>query len=383
MSLAAKPKIDLVESESLRTKKSAKEETAIHTLPAVPLRGMVSFPFMMLPLFIGREKSVRALEAAAEKDKMLLLVSQRDEANEEPGTADVFEFGTLAEVVQIMKMPDGNVRVVVEGRTRARVLEWVGDEPHMVARIETIEEDATPKSTEVQALARRLKGEFETAVNLSKSIPPEALQTAQSQDKLGPLADLVVSYLEIPVAERQAALENLDPIARAREVAGLLQQELQVLELDKELDAQVREGVGESQREYFLRERLKAIQDKLGDRDSSFKEADQLRERVASVAMTEEARERALSEIDRLEKMPSIAPGSFRDSHLRRTDVRPAVGQAHRRQSRYRAGAGSFRRRPLGAGKNKRPHHRVPRRAQAEPRLQRPDSVFCRAAGRG
>jgi ATP-dependent Lon protease len=145
-------------------------------------------------------------------------------------------------------------------------------------------------------------------VNLSKSIPPEALQTAQSQEKLGPLADLVVSYLEIPVAERQAALENLDPIARAREVAGLLQQELQVLELDKELDAQVREGVGESQREYFLRERLKAIQDKLGDRDSSFKEADQLRERVASVAMTEEARERALSEIDRLEKMPSIAP---------------------------------------------------------------------------
>ncbi len=277
-------------------------------MPAVPLRGMVSFPFMMLPLFIGREKSVRALEAAAEKDKMLLLVSQRDEANEEPGTADVFEFGTLAEVVQIMKMPDGNVRVVVEGRTRARVLEWVGDEPHMVAKIETIEEETTPKTTEVQALARRLKGEFETAVNLSKSIPPEALQTAQSQEKLGPLADLVVSYLEIPVAERQAALENLDPIARARDVAGLLQQELQVLELDKELDAQVREGVGESQREYFLRERLKAIQDKLGDRDSSFKEADQLRERVASVAMTDEARERALSEIDRLEKMPSIAP---------------------------------------------------------------------------
>lgn len=272
------------------------------------MRGMVGFPFMVLPLFVGRDKSVNALEAANDGDKSILLISQRDEAIEDPATTDLYEFGTLGEIAQMLKMPDGNVRVVIEGRRRVRITQWLQDDPYFAASVEDVQEEATPKNATVQALLRRLKTDFETAVNLSKNIPPEALQNAQTQDSIGAVADLVVSYLEVPVEERQASLELLDPEARARKVAGLLAGELEVLEIDKELDSVVREGMNENQREYFLRERMKAIQEKLGDRDNSFKEADQLRARVAEAAMSDEAKEKAMSEIDRMEKMPSIAP---------------------------------------------------------------------------
>jgi ATP-dependent Lon protease len=295
-------------SRKVSPKTSSKKKPQPLIVPAVPMRGMVSFPFMVLPLFIGRDKSVRALEAASETDKHLLLISQRDESVEEPQGSDLYDFGTLAEVMQILKMPDGNVRVVVEGRRRVRVAEYLQEEPYFTARVEPVEELVAEQSPAVEALVRRLKTDFESAVNLSKSIPPEALQNAQGMDEPGPIADLVVSYLEIALGERQAVLETLDPTERARKASELLQHELQVLELDKELDVQVREGVGESQREYFLRERLKAIQEKLGDRDSSFKEADNLRTRIAEANMTDEASEKALSEVDRMEKMPSIAP---------------------------------------------------------------------------
>jgi len=279
------------------------------TLPVVPTRGMVTFPFMVLPLFVGRDKSINALEAAFAGDKNILLVSQRDENIEEPVAADLFEFGTLCEIVQMMKMPDGNVRVVVEGRSRVRVIEYSKEDPHFVAQAEIVVEEKIESSPESEAITRRLRQDFETAVGLSRNIPPEAAQGAQTHDTPGALADLVISYLEVAVAERQTALENLHPIERARQVAALLTHELQVLELDKELDTQVREGVGESQREYFLRERLRAIQDKLGaGGDSSFKEADQLREKIQAAQMPEEAQTKAMSEVDRLEKMPPVAP---------------------------------------------------------------------------
>ncbi len=294
------------------TKRSSDEtpmETSHLTIPVVPTRGMVAFPFMVLPLFVGREKSIKALEAAFAGDKTILLVSQRDEDLEEPVASDLFTFGTLCEIVQMMKMPDNNVRVVVEGRSRARVIEYSSDDPFFIAQAETVAEETVEPSPESEALTRRLKADFETAVGLSRTIPPEAAQGAQSHDTPGALADLVVSYLEVSVQERQNALENLSPIERARHVTSLLSHELQVLELDKELDSQVREGVGDHQREYFLRERLRAIQDKLGSGgDSSFKEADQLREKIEAAQMPEEAKTKALSEVERLEKMPSVAP---------------------------------------------------------------------------
>ena len=287
-------------------KKSAPETSPI--VPVIPMRGMVAFPFMVLPLFIGREKSVAALEAADE-DKLVLLVSQRDEETEEPETKDLFEIGVAAQVVQMLKLPDGNVRLVVEGRGRARVRQWTQQEPYFAAHIEALDDREAVAGTETTALVRRLKTDFTSAVEMSKTIPPEAGQNAAESEDLGALADLVASYLDVPVPQRQEVLELLDQSERARRVVQLLQEELQVLELDKELDVQVRDGVGDSQREYFLRERLKAIQDRLSSSgDSTFKDANDLRARIDAADMSDEAREKAISEVERMERMPPIAP---------------------------------------------------------------------------
>jgi len=285
-----------------------KGSTQSQTVPVVPLRGMVAFPSMVLPLFIGRDKSIAALEAASDGDKMLLLVAQRDESVEEPEAEDLFNYGIIAEAVQLLKMPDGNVRVVVEGRQRVKIDNYGQADPFLSASVQVVREKAAPATAEAEALLRRLKASFEQVVNLSKRIPPEALQNAQQTDKLGPLTDLVVSFLEVPVEDRQKALETSLPIERAKLVADLLTRELQILEIDQEIDSQVRDGMNESQREYFLRERLRAIQERLGERDPSLKEGDQLRQRVEAAEMTEEAKEKALTEVERLEKMPPIAP---------------------------------------------------------------------------
>ena len=220
------------------------------SIPVLPLRGIVAFPGMMLPLFVGREKSVAALQLATEakeNSQLIFLVAQRDENIEEPETKDLYSFGVLAEVMQMLKMPDGNVRAVIECRGRALSREYSESENTMWAQVEAVKEKRIASSGKngnaAEALLRRLKTDFETAVNLSKRIPPEVLQSAQSTEKLGDLADLVVSYLEIPVEDRQRALEILSPLERAQLCVELLARELQVLELDKEIDLQVREGM--------------------------------------------------------------------------------------------------------------------------------------------
>lgn len=284
-------------------------------IPVLPLRGIVAFPGMMLPLFVGREKSVNALQIATESREnaqMIFLVAQRDENIEDPTVDDLYEFGVIGEVMQILKMPDGNVRAVIECRGRAQATQFIEEETTLVAKVKNVREkrvtasDKNAKTTE--ALSRRLKADFEQAVNLSKRIPPEVLQSAQGLETLSELADLVISYLEISVEDRQGALEVLSPLERAQLGVELLARELEVLELDKEIDLQVREGMNDNQREYFLRERMKAIQEKLGGGDSTVREADELRQKVEAAQMSEEAKEKALSEIARMEKMPPIAP---------------------------------------------------------------------------
>lgn len=283
-------------------------------LPVIPLRGMVAFPSMVLPLFIGREQSINAVESSAEGDKLLFLVAQREEENEDPAPEELYEIGIVAEIMQWVKLPDGNLRVVVEGRARAAATSYESGE-FLAAHVEPIEEIEAPESPQTEALMRRLRDEFESAMNLSKRIPPEAMSNISDADNLGALADLVVSYLETSVEDRQNVLQESDPVRRARAVLELLHRELQVLEIDREIEAQVKEGVGENQREYFLRERLRTIQDKLSEADPNYKEGEGLRERVEAANMPAEAKEKALYELDRLERMPPIAPevGSIRN----------------------------------------------------------------------
>ncbi len=276
-------------------------------LPVIPLRGMVAFPSMVLPLFIGRESSIKAIEAAADDDKLLFLVAQLDEENEDPQPDELYEIGIVAEIMQWVKLPDGNLRVIVEGRARA-VVKRYEDGSYLAAHVEPVKEIEAPETPQTEALMRRLRDEFESAVNLSKRIPPEAMQNISEAENIGALADLVVSYLETSVEDRQNVLQEIEMARRAQTVLELLHRELQVLEIDREIEAQVKEGVGENQREYFLRERLRTIQDKLSETDPNYKEGEGLRERVEAANMPEEAKEKALYELDRLERMPPIAP---------------------------------------------------------------------------
>lgn len=282
--------------------------------PVVPLRGMVAFPAMVLPLFIGRAATIEAVTAAEGEAKLVFLVAQRDEETEEPSAEDLYEVGVVGEIMQSLKLPDGNLRVVVEGRGRARALKFSQDEAHLMAQVVPFEEGEAPEGPETEALLRHLRDEFENAVNLSKKIPPEAMSGAGEQETVGALADLVASFLELSVSERQSVLENADPIARSREVLGLLSRELHIMELDREIEAQVKEGIGDNQREYFLRERLRTIQQKLGETDPTFRDAEGMRAKVEEANMPAEAKEKALYELDRLERMPPVAPevGSIR-----------------------------------------------------------------------
>ncbi len=293
-----------------KTKRAPRRRTSqpkIPALPVIPLRGMVAFPSMVLPLFIGRESSINAIETSANGDKMLFLVTQRDEENEDPKPEDLYETGIVAEIMQWVKLPDGNLRVIVEGRARAVAQKYTeGD--YLAATVEPVEEATAPDSAQSEALSRRLRDDFESALNLSKRIPPEAMSNISDADNIGALADLVVSYLETSAEDRQNVLEQRDVLQRAQTVVELLHRELQVLEIDREIEAQVKEGVGDNQREYFLRERLRTIQDKLSETDPNYKEGEGLRERVEAAGMPAEANEKALYELERLERMPPIAP---------------------------------------------------------------------------
>ena len=283
--------------------------------PVVPLRGMVAFPAMVLPLFIGRPATIDAISSAEQEERLVFLVAQRDEDIEEPTPEDLHSVGIVGEIMQSLTLPDGNLRVVIEGRGRARALDFVEGGNHLVARVVPFEESDAPDEPETEALLRHLRDEFENAVNLSKKIPPEAMSSAGDQEDIGGLSDLIASFLELSVEERQMILECADPMERAREVMAMLSRELHILELDREIEAQVKEGIGDNQREYFLRERLRTIQQKLGETDPTFRDAEGLRERVELAGMPEEAKEKALYELDRLERMPPVAPevGSIRN----------------------------------------------------------------------
>jgi len=290
--------------------KSSSSSSSVSHLPVIPLRGIVPFPGMMLPLLVGRDSTLAALEEAQRSDeRMVVMVAQRDEEVEDPTPDQLYNYGVLAEIVQYMKLPDGSVRVMAECARRCDIKGFSSTVPGHIKSTFTVIAEPEPRLDESsEALMRYLKSHFEEVVQLSNKIPPEVLHGVQKEEYPGPAADFIASYLDVAVEDRQKILEALDPLSRAMQVAELLTRELQMLEIDKEIDDEVREGMNGNQREYFLRERLKAIQDKLGEQDSSFKEADELRRKAKDAGMSEEALQKALSEIGRLEKMPPIAP---------------------------------------------------------------------------
>ncbi len=274
------------------------------SLPVLPLRDIVIYPFMIVPLFVSREKSIRAVDEALGENRMILLVSQRDLDKEEPAGDDLYKVGTVAVIMRMLKLPDGRTRILVQGLTRANIeaVEEAGG--FLRARLAVVQEPPAPeRSLEVEALVRNVRGSMERASNLGKNISPEVMAIVTSLDEPGRLADLAASNLELKVEDAQSVLDIADTTVRLRRVNELLNKEIEVLTVQQEINTQARADIDRSQREFFLRQQLKAIQSELGEGNELAEEIAQFREKIETVQMPKPAEEEALRQLKKLERM--------------------------------------------------------------------------------
>lgn len=295
------------ELDSFPTEVLLSQGTEAEDLPLLPVRDTVLFPHVAVPLFVGRDRSMKAVEAAMAGAQRLAVFAQKDAEVQFPGIDDLYECGTEALIGRVWRMPDQTTSVAVQGRRRLRLLKLVQAEPYLVARVLPVVESIEP-SISAEALMRAVLTLFEKVVRLSRSIPDDAFVMAMNANHPSWLADLVASNLDIDVAKQQELLETVDPLARLEKVSVFLAKELDVLELESRIYSQVQQSVDKSQREYFLREQMRAIQSELEESDPLTQEIAELQLRIAESQMPEEVRERADKELSRLASMPSIAP---------------------------------------------------------------------------
>jgi ATP-dependent Lon protease len=274
--------------------------------PVLPLRDIVVFPHMIVPLFVGREKSVRALEDVMKDDKQILLVAQRNASQDDPTTADIFSVGTVGTVLQLLKLPDGTVKVLVEGTQRARIVRFTENEAFFQCVAEVIpEEDGEVK--EIEALSRSVVSQFEQYIKLNRKIPPEVLVSINQIDSPGKLADTVASHLSLKIPEKQELLEAPTVAARLERIYAFMEGEIGVLQVEKRIRSRVKRQMEKTQREYYLNEQLKAIQKELGEIEEGRDEASELEERIKKTKLSKEAREKALAELKKLRTMSPMS----------------------------------------------------------------------------
>ena len=273
-------------------------------LPVLPLRDIVIYPFMIVPLFVSRDTSIRAIDEALSRDRMIMLVSQKDVDMEEPAQEDLYKVGTVAVIMRMLKLPDGRIRILIQGLSRARVDSINNKKDHIKAKLTPISEPLTPpNSLEVEALVRNVRGAMERAANLGKNISPEVLAIIANLEDAGRLADLSASNLELKVEDAQSVLDIFDPVSRLRRINELLSKELDVLTVQQEINTQARADIDRSQRDYFLRQQLKAIQSELGEGNELYEEVEQYRDKILKGKLPEQAEEEALRQLKRLERM--------------------------------------------------------------------------------
>ncbi|MDT4897424.1 MAG: ATP-dependent Lon protease [Acidobacteriota bacterium] len=273
-------------------------------LPVLPLRDIVIYPFMIVPLFVSREKSIRAVDEALGENRMILLASQKDLDKEEPAGEDLFQIGTVAVIMRMLKLPDGRIRILVQGLARARIESVEAGGEYLRAHLQVIQEIAAPeRSLEVEALIRNVRASMEKAANLGKNISPEVMAIIANLDDAGRLADLSASNLELKVEDAQSVLDIADTTARLRRVNELLNKEIEVLTVQQEINTQARADIDRSQREFYLRQQLKAIQSELGEGNELAEEIAQLREKIDAAKMPKIAEEEALRQLKKLERM--------------------------------------------------------------------------------
>ncbi len=274
-------------------------------LPLLPLRDVVVFPHMVIPLFVGRPKSIKALETAMESGKSILLVAQKTAAQDDPTPEDLYDTGSVATVLQMLKLPDGTVKVLVEGNQRARVLEVTDAETHLSARAEILPAEGE-ELVEVEAMRRALLTQFDQYVKLNKKIPPEILTSLSGIDEGGRLADTIVAHLPLKLEQKQEVLEMIGVNKRLEHLLGLLEGELDILQVEKRIRGRVKRQMEKSQREYYLNEQVKAIQKELGDIEEGA-ELEELESRVKQAGMSKEAEAKAMGELKKLRMMSPMS----------------------------------------------------------------------------
>jgi len=273
-------------------------------LPVLPLRDIVIYPFMIVPLFVSRDRSIRAVEQSLSENRMILLVSQKDVNKEEPKQDDLYEVGTVAIIMRMLKLPDGRIRILIQGLSRCRVDSVNPSGDYIKANVTPISEPLAPEnSLEVEALVRNVRGSMERAASLGKNISPEVLAIIANLEDAGRLADLSASNLDLKVGDAQSVLDIYDPVPRLRRVNDLLSKEIDVLTVQQEINSQARADMDRSQREYFLRQQLKAIQAELGEGNELFEEVEAYRNKILKAKMPETAEEESLRQLKKLERM--------------------------------------------------------------------------------
>lgn len=278
-------------------------------IPLLPLRGILVFPYMIIHLDVGREKSISALEEAMVHDRLIMLASQKDAQNDKPLPEDIFSTGTVAEIKQLLKLPGGTIRVLVEGLHRAKIEKFIELDPYYQVEVNEFEE-MEGKTPEVEALTRSVIHQFEQWVKLSKKIPPETLVSVVTVEEPGRLADLIASHLSLKIEDKQALLDAITVKDRLEKLCEIIGREMEILELEKKINVRVRKQMEKTQKEYYLREQLKAIQKELGDKDDRMAEVDDYRQRLKEQALPKEVAEKVTKEIERLEKMPPMVAES-------------------------------------------------------------------------
>ncbi len=276
------------------------------TYPVLPLRDVVVFPHIIMPLFVGREKSVSALEAVMQEDQQIVLASQKDPSEDNPTVDTIYDTGVLASVLQLLKLPDGTVKVLVEGQSRIRITEYVDNDDFFEARIEGLKEIPGDKTT-TEALLRSVSEEFEKFAKIRKNIPEEALSAVAETNEPAKLADIVAGHLGIEVEQKQELLETLSVSERLEKLYGLMQGEMSVLQVEKKIKTRVKSQMERTQREYYLNEQMKAIQKELGDGEDGQNEVAELESRVSETKLSKEAREKADAEIKKLKNMSPMS----------------------------------------------------------------------------
>ncbi|MEC9250680.1 MAG: endopeptidase La [Pseudomonadota bacterium] len=280
--------------------------STVKTLPLLPLRDIVVFPHMIVPLFVGREKSVKALEEVMRADKQILLATQRNASDDEPAPAAIHSTGVIASVLQLLKLPDGTVKVLVEGGVRVDITKHLDNEAYYEAECETIIEDQGDES-EHEALMRSVATKFDDYVKLNKKVPPEALASLPQITEPGKLADTISAHLAVKIDEKQSLLEETDVAARLERVLGLMEGEIGVLQVEKKIRSRVKRQMEKTQREYYLNEQMKAIQRELGEGDDGREEMAELEERLAEAKLSKEARTKAEAEFKKLRQMSPMS----------------------------------------------------------------------------